>query len=206
MIKLWGRLSSINVQKVVWGLDELGLGYERVEAGGAFGVVDEPAYRAMNPNGLVPVIEIDGFVLWESNAILRHLAATYPEAGLWPADPHRRADVDRWMDWQNTAATPAMRDAFWQFYRTPPEERDPAILARSVAASARVAHILEGHLAERAYMAGEAFTLADIVVGCHVNRWLKMPIERPPCPRLEAWYGRVSRRPGAAAVVAEPLT
>lgn len=206
MIKLWGRLSSINVQKVVWGLDELGLGYERVEAGGAFGVVNELAFRAMNPNGLVPTIEIDGFVLWESNAILRHLAATRPEAGLWPTDPHRRADADRWMDWQTTAATPAMRDAFWQFYRTKPEDRDPAILARSVEASARMALILEDHLAKRAYMTGETFTLADIVVGAHVNRWLKLPIERPPCPRVEAWYGRISGRPGAATVIAQPLT
>lgn len=206
MPKLWGRLSSINVQKATWCLDEIGAPYERVDAGGAFGIVDTPAYRAMNPNGLVPVLDDDGFVLWESNSIVRYLAAKHPETGLWPDDPRIRADADRWMDWQATRATPAMRDCFWQLVRAPETARDPALIARSVAASAEVAAILDAHLAARAYVAGDAFTVGDIAVGAHAKRWLALPIERPRLPNLDGWFRRLAERPGAAAVMALPLS
>lgn len=206
-VTLWGRLSSINVQKVVWCLDEIGIRYDRRDAGGAFGIVDTAEYRRMNPNGLVPVLaESDGFTLWESNAIVRYLAARHPGAGLLPSDPRARADADRWMDWQTTAATPAMRDVFWHLVRLKPEERVPATIARSVEASAAAAHILDARLADRPYMAGDAFTMGDIPVGCHVKRWLALPIERPSLPNLERWFARIAERPGAAAVMAVPLT
>lgn len=205
-LKLWGRLSSINVQKAVWALDEVGVRYERVDAGGAFGIVDTPEYRRMNPNGLIPVLEeADGFTLWESNSIVRYLAGRHPEAGLLPADPRARADADRWMDWQCTTATPAMRDVFWQLVRTRPEGRDAATVARSTAASAAVAHILDAHLADRPYLAGSGFSMAEIPLGCHVKRWYALPIERPRLPHLEAWYARIAERPGARAVMAIPL-
>ena len=110
MRRLWGRLTSVNVQKAVWGLDEAGLAYERIDAGGAYGVVSDPAYRALNPNGLVPTLEEDGFVLWESNAILRYLATDSSQLAL-PEDSRARAQVDQWLDWQATSFTPAMRDA-----------------------------------------------------------------------------------------------
>lgn len=206
-MKIWGRLSSINVQKAVWALDECRLRYERLDAGGAFGIVNSPEYRRMNPNGLVPVLEEDdGFTLWESNAIIRYLAGRHPEAGLLPADPRVRADADRWMDWQCTAATPALRDVFWQLVRMKPEERVPATIARSVEASAAAAHILDARLADRPYVAGDVFTMGDIPVGCHVKRWLALPIERPPLPNLERWFARIAERPGAAAVMAVPLS
>lgn len=206
MIKVWGRLSSINVQKVVWALDELGMAYERVDAGGAFGIVRTPEYLAMNPNGLIPTIEDGGFVLWESNAIVRYLAAKVPEGGLMPADLRTRADADRWMDWQATTATPAMRDVFWQLIRTEPKARDQAAIERSVAASAAAARILDARLADRPYVAGNAFTMGDIAAGAHAHRWLSLPIARPDLPNLAAWHERLRVRPGARQVFAEPLT
>ena len=206
MLRLWGRLSSVNVQKVVWTADELGLAYERIDAGGAFGIVATPEYRRMNPNGLVPVIEDDGFVLWESNAIARYLAAMHGAGALWPEDLRRRADADRWMDWQATTFTPAMRDAFWQLVRTPAEKRDAALVEASRAASEKAAAIIEAHLAGRSYLAGDSFTLADIAVGCAAHRWLNLPLQREARPEIERWYGSLRQRPGAAQVLATPVT
>ena len=205
MLRVWGRLTSVNVQKVVWTADELGLAFERREAGGAHGVVDTPEYRRMNPNGLVPVIEDDGFVLWESNAIVRYLAATHGAGTLWPDDARRRADIDRWMEWQSTTFTPAMRDAFLQTVRVPAEKRDPAVIEASRAASEKAAAILDAHLAGREFVAGDAFSPADIVLGCAAHRWLHLPIAREPRPQLERWYAALSIRPGARQVVETPV-
>jgi glutathione S-transferase len=123
MLKIWGRTNSVNVKKALWAAEELGLKYERVDAGLQFGVVDTPEYRKLNPNGLVPTIEDDGFVLWESNAIVRYLAAKYGAGTLWPNDLRQRADADRWMDWAFSFAN-AFRPVFWGLIRTPPEKRD----------------------------------------------------------------------------------
>ena len=205
MLRVWGRLTSVNVQKVVWTADELGLAFERREAGGAHGVVDTPEYRRMNPNGLVPVIEDDGFVLWESNAIVRYLAAKHGAGTLWPDGARRRADVDRWMEWQSTTFTPAMRDAFWQTERVPADKRDPAAIEASRVASEKAAAILDAHLAGRAFVAGDAFSPADIVLGCAAHRWLHLPLAREPRPELERWYAALSARPGARQVVGTPV-
>ena len=206
VLRIWGRISSVNVQKVVWAADELGLACERTEAGGAFGVVATPEYRRMNPNGLVPVIEDDGFVLWESNAIVRYLAAKHAPGTLWPGDLRRRADADRWMDWQATTFTPAMRDAFWQLVRTPADKRDAAALEASRAASEKAAALLDAHMAGRAFVAGESFTAADIVLGCAAHRWLHLPLAREPRPEMERWYASLGARPGAAQVLSTPVT
>src|SRR3981081_4085762 len=131
MLRIWGRLSSVNVQKVVWCADELGLDYERIDAGGSFGLTRTPEYLAMNPNALVPVIEDDGLILYESNAIVRYLAARDSPGGLWPRGLRQSADVDRWMEWQSTSFTPAMRDIFWQLVRTPAERRDAKAIEAS---------------------------------------------------------------------------
>lgn len=206
MLKLWGRITSVNVQKVAWALNELALPFERVEAGGSFGVVDTPEYRRMNPNGLVPVLEEeDGFVLWESNAIVRYLAAAQGEGSLWPSDRRRRADADRWMEWQSTSFTPAMRDAFWQLIRTAPVERNDAVLSRSVAASERMAAILDAHLADRAFLIGDAFSAADIAVGCAAHRWLNLPTARQSRPHLERWLARLHERPATRGVLITPI-
>lgn len=205
MLRIWGRLSSVNVQKVVWCADELGLAYERIDAGGRFGRNDTAEYLAMNPNGLVPVIEEDGFVLYESNAIVRYLAARH--ASLLPADPRARADVDRWMEWQSTSYTPAMTAIFWQLVRTPVAQRDAAAIEASRAKSEKLSGILDAHLASRRYLAGDAFSAADIVVGCAAHRWLNLPMEREPRPNLERWYAELAARPGSKQVTTQvPIT
>jgi glutathione S-transferase len=205
MRRLWGRLSSVNVQKAVWGLEELGLPYELIEAGGAFGRVREPDYLALNPNGLVPVMEEDGFVLWESNAILRYLACTHGLGTLWPEDPRAAALVDQWLDWQATRFTPSTRDAFWQTVRTPPEQRDQSVIARSIAASEECAAILDAHLMGRVYAVGDRFTAADIALGAATHRWLLLDVPRIERPALRAWYERIRVRP-AVAVSLPPLS
>jgi glutathione S-transferase len=205
-LKIWGRLSSVNVQKVVWCCDELGVGYERIDAGGAFGRNDTPEYLAMNPNGLVPVIDEDGFILYESNAVVRYLAAKHSSGGLWPADPRARADVDRWMEWQSTGYTPAMTAAFWQLVRTPPEKRDAAAIEQSRVKSEKYSGVLEKHLRDREFVAGGAFSTADIVVGCAVHRWLNLPLAREPRPNIERFYAMLKSRPGSRQVTCCPVT
>lgn len=206
MLKIWGRISSVNVQKVVWCADELGLAYERMDAGGKFGGNDTPEYLAMNPNGLVPVIDEDGFVLYESNAIVRYFCARDATATLWPKDLRERADVDRWMEWQSTNYTPAMTAIFWQLIRTPLEKRDPAAIEASRVKCERLAAILDRHLEGRQYLAGERFSAADIVVGCAVHRWLHLPSEREPRASLERWYHALALRPGSRKVTTLALT
>lgn len=206
MLTIWGRLSSVNVQKVVWCADELGLDYERRDVGGKFGGNDTPQYLAMNPNGLVPVIEEDGFVLYESNAIVRYLAARDPRGALWPADARKRADVDRWMEWQSTSFTPAMWGIFWQLVRTPAEKRDAAVIDSSRVKTEKLAAILDAHLAKNRYLTDNGFTTADIVVGCAAHRWLNLPAAREPRPNLERWYGELKSRPGSRQVTSQALS
>ena len=205
-LRIWGRLNSINVQKVVWVARELELPFERIDAGGAFGGNRTPEYLRMNPNGKIPVIDDDGFVLWESNAIVRYLAARHGQRTLWPDDPRARADADRWMDWQATELTPAMRDAFMQLIRTAPEQRSPAPIAASSAATETMMTILDAHLAGRDYLCGERFSPGDIAVGTAVHRWFGLPQPREPRPQVERWHRRLVTRPAAAGVLTLPIT
>jgi len=207
MLRVWGRLSSVNVQKVVWCADELGLEYERLDVGGTFGGTKTPDYLAKNPNSLVPVLEEeDGWTMHESNAIVRYLAAKHSADKLWPTDPARRADADRWMDWNSTTFIPAMRDAFWQLIRTPDPQRDLAAVEKSRAESEKAAAILDAHLAKHRYMTDFGFTVADIVVGCATHRWLLLPLRREPRPHLQRWYDEIRSRPGARQVTSLVLS
>jgi glutathione S-transferase len=206
MLRILGRLSSINVQKVVWCADELGLAYERTDVGGAFGGNQTPEYLALNPNGLVPTIDEDGFILYESNAIVRYLAARHSRGTLWPEDLRQRADVDRWMDWLSTAFVPAMRDAFWQLVRTPADKRDIAAAEKSRAESERMVAILDAHLGGREYLTDYGFTVADIVVGCAAHRWLHLPVKRVARPNVERWYATLKKRPGSHQVTSLQVT
>ena len=208
MLKIWGRLTSVNVQKVVWCADELGLEYERIDAGGKYGVVNTPEYRAMNPNGLVPVIEHDGFVLWESNAIVRYLAARHGDSTLWPTDIRTRADADRWMDWQAVSLNPGIGPAFIQLVRTVPEKRDAAVIENARIDTEKKLAVLDAHLATREYVAGSAFTMGDIPLGCSLDRWFKLPLPMPrePHPHVERWYAQLCQRAGAAQVVTLALS
>ncbi|MGU3540353.1 glutathione S-transferase family protein [Methylobacterium sp. A54F] len=205
MLKLWGRANSVNVQKALWALDEVGQPYERVEAGGAHGVVSDPAYRRLNPNGLVPTLEDDGFVLWESNAILRYLATRYGGAIALSEDVRERALSEQWLDWQATSFTPAMRDAFWQSFRVAEPDRDAEAIAASVKKSERHAETLDRHLADRAFVVGDRFGIADLALACAVHRWLHLPVARTPRPAMERWYAAVAARPAARQVIDEPI-
>jgi glutathione S-transferase len=200
MLKIWGRLSSINVRKVVWAAQEAGVPFERVDAGMAFGIVDTPAYRAHNPNGLVPLIDDGGFVLWESNAIVRYLMARYAPGTLYPDDLQRRFDAERWMDWQQTTLNRAGGAAFVQWIRTPPERRDMAVVATSVAATEPLLAQLDAHLAQHAHMAGGHFGMADIPIACEIHRWWGLPQPRPDHPHIQAWYRRMLARPAATVL------
>lgn len=206
MRRVWGRANSSNVMKVVWLLEELGLPYERIDVGGPFGQTDTPAYLAMNPNRKVPTLEEDGFVLWESNAILRFLCAEHaPDSPMWPRDLRARASIDRWMDWQQTTVDAPQRVLLQRLVRTPPAQRDPAVIE---AAAAELRHwwsILDAVLARGPYVNGETFTLADIALGVHVHRWFAYGVARPDQPHLQAWYERLLARPVYSRHVALPV-
>ena len=209
MLQIWGRLSSINVRKVVWCAQELGLAHRRTDAGGRFGVVQTPAYRELNPNALVPTIEDDdGVRLWESNMIVRYLCARHAPGRFYPDALAARFDAERWMDWQQTTLNPAGRDAFIQWVRTPAERRDGAVAARSAQATEPLLGLLDAHLASRAFMGGDAFTMADIPIGCELHRWFGLPddLYAPPAwPNLERYFAALRGRPAARGVLDQAL-
>jgi glutathione S-transferase len=193
-ITLWGRISSANVQKVRWALAELGLAYEHIPMGGKHGGNREPAYLALNPNGLVPTLRDGDLVLWESHAILRYLAATYGPGSLWPESPSVRAIADQWTDWTATTFQPAWIAAFWQVVRTPVEQHNAAAIAKSLADTGTCLRIMQGRLARTPYLGGEQLTYADLAAGVAMFRWTTMPVERPALPAVEAWHRRLRDR------------
>jgi glutathione S-transferase len=204
-MKIWGRKTSINVQKVLWTCDELSVAYERVDVGGSFGGLSDPAYLRLNPNGLIPVLEDEGFVLWESNAIVRYLTATRRLGTLCPSLPRERADAERWMDWQLAHLLPGMSPLFMGLVRTAPEARDLAGIERALHRSEAAWRILDGALAGRAYLIGDRFTMADIALGGFAYRWYALPIERPSLSNMYSWYERLSERPAYREHVMIPL-
>jgi glutathione S-transferase len=205
-MKIWGRVNSINVMKVLWCADECGLKYDRTDVGMAFGGNDQKWYLDMNPNGVVPTIEDGGRVIYESNTIVRYLAAKYGAGTLWPNDPGVRSEADRWMDWQNSTVNGPMRDAFWGLIRTAPEKRDMAAITKSAAAAGKVWARLDQKLEGKLYVAGQHFTMGDIPVGCFIHRWYALPIERPELKNVKAWYERLKTRPAYAKYVMAPLS
>jgi len=195
MLKIWGRTTSSNVQKAMWAIGEMGLAHERVDIGGPFGMNKEPAYLAKNPNGLVPTLEEDdGFVLWESNSIVRYLAAKHSARILEPADPQLRALASQWMDWQLSVLGPAITPVFWGLVRTPPEKRDMAAIENGKTKTAAAAAILDARLAKTKFVAGDTFSYGDIPVGVMTYRYFKLVPEKPPLPHLERWYATLSER------------
>ncbi len=206
MLTIWGRNNSINVQKVLWTCAELGLPFRRFDAGGSFGNTDTPAYRALNPNGLVPTIDDDGYVLWESNVIMRYLATKHRAEALYPTGLQARFDVERWMDWQATRLWPALRPVFFGMIRTPPEQRDPKAIEQAQSGAAQTFALLDRHLDDHAFLAGDTFTIADIPSAIAAYRWYKLDIPRPTLPNLERWYATLSERPGFREHIAIPLS
>src|SRR5689334_2504089 len=204
MIKVWGRVNSVNVKKALWALEELGLKYERTDAGMQFGVVDTPEYRKMNPMGLVPTLEDDGFIMWESHTIVRYLADKYGKGVLRPMELEPRTIANQWMDWAFTFQS-SVRDAFWNLIRTPAEKRDAKAIEASRVKSGQLIGILDAALRNRHYVAG-SFSMGDIPIGCEVQRWMRLPMERPKMPAVEAWFERLCARPAYKRIVDIPLS
>jgi len=191
MLTIWGRNNSINVQKVMWTVGQLGLAYERIDAGRQYGGLDTPEFLAMNPNGLVPTIVDDDTMMWESNAIVRYLAAKYDAGGLWPEDPDVRCQADQWMDWMVTVIIPQLIPVFLGLIRTTPEERDNDAITASANAMSKHWKILDSHLSDRPFISGDSLTIADIPLGCACYRYYEMDIPHPTRVNLEAWYERL---------------
>lgn len=195
MLEVWGRPYSSNVIPVLWTVGELGLDYRLMLAGGSFGKLDTEDYARINPNRMIPAIRDGDFCLWESHAIVRYLSHRYGSGGLCPEEPQRRALADQWMDWSASRAFPPVIRLFFATVRTEPDRRDPAIIAGHAAEAAEALRLLDAHLADRAYVAGDAFTMGDIPLGCVAYRYFNVEAERPALPNLEAWHARLGERP-----------
>ena len=195
MLRIWGRNTSINVQKVLWAIGELGIAHERIDVGGSFGKTDTAEYRGMNPTGLVPTLQEDDFTLWESNAICRYLCHAHaPHSKLWPQEPHARANVDRWMDAQQTLLNRPIGVVFWGLVRTPPEKRDQTAIDNGKVKTTDAVKIMDAQLGKTAFMAGDAFSYGDIPVGVMTRRYMELVPERPKMANLERWFGEISAR------------
>ena len=206
MLKIWGRATSSNVQKVLWCCGELGIPFERVDIGGPFGGNQDAEYLALNPNGLVPTVRDGDLVLWESNTICRYLAATHRGERLYPAPPAARALVERWMDWQLSTLGPPMGTLLYGLIRTKPEARDHAAIEAARRKALVAWTILEDALEGRSFLAGAELSLAEIVMGTFVYRWHAFSIERPQLKNLKSWYDRMRERPAFKTHIEIPIT
>jgi glutathione S-transferase len=208
MLKIWGRNTSSNVQKVLWVLGEMKLPFERIDVGGAFGKTKEAAYLAMNPNSLVPTLEEeDGFTLWESNSIIRYLAAKHTNRTLEPADLKTRALAHKWMDWQLSVMGPAITPVFWGLIRTPLEQHDAKAIAAGKEKTIAAAKIMDAQLGKTQYLAGNDFSYGDIPVGIMIYRYVQLIPERPATPNLDRWYASIATRAAfKEQVAAVPLS
>lgn len=196
MLTIWGRNTSSNVQIVMWAVGELGLAHERIDWGGAFGGNDDPEYRKMNPNGLIPTVRDGDLVVWESGAILRYLAARHGDEAFWPGDPAKRAPLDMWAEWvKTTLAPPLTSQVFWQLVRTPAAERNRALIEDGVAKLKRLAPMLDARLGAGPYLNGERLCFADIMAGHLLYRYFTLDFERADTPNLAAYYQRLGERP-----------
>ncbi|PRY01113.1 glutathione S-transferase family protein [Paraburkholderia sp. BL25I1N1] len=212
-MQVYGRRNSINVQKVLWCLAELGFEegreFSRIDAGLEYGVIDTPQYRALNPNGLVPTLVDGESVLWESNTIVRYLAAKYDAQMLLPSEPAARADVERWMDWQLGTLWATLRITFLGLTRVPEAQRDYDAITRSYREATRLLGIVDAILETHDYLAQDRFTVADIGVGLAAHRWVHLTERFPdtlgapqPLPSLDRWLRAIKARPAFSAAVA----
>jgi glutathione S-transferase len=196
MLKIWGRSTSSNVQTVMWAVAELGLAHERLDWGGAFGGNDDPDYRAMNPNGLIPVLQDGDTVLWESPVILRYLGARYGDESFWPGDPAQRAALDMWAEWIKTSISPALiYKVFWQLIRTPEARRDVAVAEAGAAELRALMPRLDARLEGASYLGGDTLCFADVMAGHVLFRYQTMEFEKVPTPNIDAYYARLTERP-----------
>ena len=206
MLKVLGRSNSINVQKAMWTIGELGLDHERIDLGGPFGGLDTEEYGAMNPNRLIPTLVVDGRTLWESNTIVRYLAGTHGMGGLCPADPYDRARAEQWMDWQIISIHPHLTVLFLGLIRNAPEYQDQAVRNAANEQLGKTFAILDGQLSGANFVLGDRLTIADIPAGAATYRYFNMDLERPSLPNVERWYAALTGRPAFAEHVMIPLT
>ncbi len=196
MLKVWGRNTSVNVQKVMWTIAELGLPHERIDAGGAFGKTDTPEYLAMNPNKLIPTLQDGDFSIFESSAIVRYLVRKHGTGNLLPANEQEAARADQWMEWATTTLYPDITTSiFLGLIRTPVKDRNTAAIETSIQRAGERLGILDRILGDRPYILGDKLTVADIPAGGMMYRYYTLPIARPGLPNVEAWYARLSQRP-----------
>jgi len=205
-VKIWGRINSTNVRKVLWCAEEIGLSYEHINAGGAFGLVSDADYLAMNPNGLIPCLKDSDLVLWESNAIVRYLARQYGQQFFAADDVAAWAHADKWMDWASLSFANPFRDLFWNLVRCPPEQRSEREMRRGEEQCASLMAIADNALAISPYLSGENIGIGDLPLGCIAYAWFSLPIERPALANLNDWYARLRERPAYRKAVMTPLT
>ncbi len=195
-LRIYGYAGSINVRKVLWCCAELGLPFEREDWAGPFRSTSEPAFLALNPVGLVPVIDDGGAVIWESNAIIRYLATSRGREDLLPAAPLPRAQVEMWMDWQASDFNNSWRVAFQGLIRNNPDHRDPNAILRSLDTCSRMVAVIDAQLDKAGgYICGGSFTLADIAIGLSIHRWRSFP-DRPALANVDRYYERLCERAG----------
>ena len=214
---IWGRLSSLNVRKVVWAAQEVGVAFERTDAGLAFGINKTPEYLRKNPNALVPLLEDGDFTLWESNVIVRYLCAKHAMDTLYPTDLRERFDAERWMDWQQTTFNPDGFNAFYQLVRCAPKQRNAELVRRSIAATEPLLAMLDEHMAQREFVGGPHFGMADIPLACEMHRWWGIGeaqfaacgVDRQALSafaHVQRWYTQILKRPAANGVLDLQLT
>lgn len=206
MVRIWGRISSINVRKVVMAAQLLDVPFERIDAGREFGVVTTLDYLAKNPNAMVPLLEDGEVALWESNVIVRYLGARYGKEDFYPQDLAQRFDAERWMDWQQTTLNPAGRDAFIELIRRPGGQSDAAKVQASVDAMQPLLDMMDAQLAQQAFIAGDSITMADLPLACEMHRWSGLPLVHRPRPHLDRWYQHMCSRASARGVLDLPLS
>tara|TARA_B100000315_G_scaffold258478_2_gene310773 strand:+ start:641 stop:1270 length:630 start_codon:yes stop_codon:yes gene_type:complete len=205
---LYGRNTSINVQKAVWTLGELGLDFDWIDKDGTVGSINSADYRELNPAAQIPTIDDNGIILRQSNAIVRYLAHTYPEGNLCPTEQPSYAEAERWMEWQATDCWSCMRPVFWGLIRTKPEDQNMAEINKNIETCHKEFTFLNDFLADRPYIAGDQFSMGDIPAGCAVQRYFNLPAEHmqwPDFPHLKAWFNRLSERPAFKQYVMLPL-
>jgi glutathione S-transferase len=205
MLTIIGRRTSGNVMKPLWAADEMGLAYEQVDLGGPFGGNDDPEYREKNPMGLVPTLDDDGFIMWESNAITRYLCEKHGQGTLYPDNPQSCATANTWMDWQLTTVATFMFPIFWGLVRTKQADRDMDKINAAIQDGIKFWAMLDNHLKDRDFIAGDRLTMGDIPVGPQAFRWYELVNDRPATPHMDAWYQRLCDRPAYQKNCMNPL-
>ncbi|HDL8285373.1 TPA: glutathione S-transferase [Yersinia enterocolitica] len=201
MLTVWGRNNSTNVKKVLWCLEELGVSYERVDVGGQYGKLNDPLYRSLNPNGLIPCLQDGDFILWESNTIVRYLAAQYGDNALYLPEAKQRAAAEKWMDWATSSVVEPFKAVFIGLVRTAPELQDKAKIAHGIDQLNALMMIADEALSKQTYLSGDKFGIGDIPLGCLAYAWFNLPIERPELPHLQRWYQSLTHRAAFQKVI-----